>query len=69
VGKTDAKTGENPVAYVVLKDGAEATADELKYYVNGKVAAYKAVREVKLLQELPLNAAGKVLKRSLKDQA
>jgi long-chain acyl-CoA synthetase len=69
VGKTDAKTGENPVAYAVLKDGAEATADELKYYVNGKVAAYKAVREVKLLQELPLNAAGKVLKRSLKDQA
>jgi long-chain acyl-CoA synthetase len=67
VGKADAEAGENPVAYVVLKDGAAATAEEIKSFVNGKVAAYKAIREIIFLQALPINAAGKVLKRALRE--
>lgn len=69
VGKADAEAGENPVAYVVLKDGTAASAQEIKSFVNSKVAAYKALREVFFLKELPFNAAGKVLKRSLRGQA
>lgn len=68
VGKANAKAGENPVAYVVLKGDSAASTEEIKSYVNGKVAAYKAVREVVFLQELPLNAAGKVLKRNLRER-
>jgi long-chain acyl-CoA synthetase len=68
IGKADDKAGENPVAYVVLKDGAAVTAEEIKSFVNGKVAAYKAVREVNFLKELPFNAAGKVLKTALRSQ-
>lgn len=66
VGKADAEAGENPVAFVVLKDGAAASSEEIRGFANGKVASYKALREVIFHQELPMNAAGKVLKRSLK---
>lgn len=69
VGKVDVKAGENPVAYVVLKDVAVATSEEIKTFVNGKVASYKAVREVVFLTELPYSAAGKVLKRTLRERA
>jgi acyl-CoA synthetase (AMP-forming)/AMP-acid ligase II len=67
VGKTDAKAGENPVAYVVLREGAAATAGEIKSFVNHKVASYKAVHEVFFLRELPISGAGKVLKRVLNE--
>ena len=66
VGKSDAMAGEVPKAYIVLKDGAVATAEEIMVYVNSKVASYKAIREVEFRKELPLSAAGKVLKRQLK---
>jgi long-chain acyl-CoA synthetase len=69
VGKPDPKTGETPVAYIVLKDGAAATAEEIKNYVNAKVAAYKAIRDVVFLDALPLTAAGKVFKRALKERS
>jgi long-chain acyl-CoA synthetase len=68
VGKPDAKTGENPTAYIVLKDDSESTADEIKHFVNSKVAVYKAIHEVVLVADLPFNAAGKVLKRALKER-
>jgi long-chain acyl-CoA synthetase len=69
VGKADAEAGENPVAYVVLKDGAEATAEAIEEFVNSKVAAYKAVHKVIFMQEIPINGAGKVLKRVLRERA
>jgi long-chain acyl-CoA synthetase len=69
VGKPDMEAGENSVAYVVLKDGAFALAEEIKSFVNRKVAFYKAIRQVIFLQSLPISAAGKVLKRVLSEQA
>jgi len=68
VGKADTQTGENPVAYVVLKEGSAVKPEEIKSFVNCNVAAYKAISEVIFVQELPINAAGKVLKRALKCQ-
>lgn len=67
VGKAGAEAGENSVAYVVLKDGAATSVEEIKTFVNEKVAAYKAIREVIFLQALPINAAGKILKRTLRE--
>ncbi|MCW4024684.1 MAG: long-chain fatty acid--CoA ligase [Candidatus Bathyarchaeota archaeon] len=69
VGKPDAYGGEIPKAYVVLKDDAVVSNEELMEFVNGKVASYKAIRELELKKELPLSAAGKVLKRVLKEHA
>jgi long-chain acyl-CoA synthetase len=67
VGKPDVAAGEVPVAFVVLKEGAAASAEEIMAFVNSKVASYKAIREVEFRKELPLSSAGKVLKRTLKE--
>ncbi len=67
VGKPDSKAGEVPKAFVVLKTDASASEEEIKAYVNQKVALYKAVREVQFMADLPLSPAGKVLKRALKE--
>jgi len=65
VGKPDASAGEVPVAFVVIKDGAAASAEELMAFVNSQMAPYKAIREVKFRTELPISSAGKVLRRLL----
>ena len=68
VGKPDVLAGEVPKAFIVLKEGMVASADEIMSFVNGKVASYKAIRDVEFRKELPLSPAGKVLKRYLKDE-
>jgi long-chain acyl-CoA synthetase len=65
VGKPDHAAGEVPKAFIVLKDDACASEAELKEFVNTKVAYYKAIREIEFCEDLPLSAAGKVLKRAL----
>ncbi len=60
--------GETPLAAVVLKVGAGATADELRDWINERVAArYQRVREVVILDAFPRNAAGKTLKREMRE--
>ena len=68
VGKPDETAGELPVAFVQLKAGAQATADELMDYVNERVAAYKKLRAIQFIGLIPVSPAGKVLKRELWDQ-
>lgn len=64
-GKKDQLEGEVPKAFIVLKEGLTASEQEIMDFVNQKVAFYKAIREVEFRKELPLSAAGKVLKRML----
>lgn len=66
--KVDALAGEVPKAYIVLKDGASATGEEIMAFVNCKMAPYKAIKEVEFRKELPISGAGKVLRRQLKEQ-
>jgi long-chain acyl-CoA synthetase len=68
VGKPDEKAGELPVAFVQLKTTRQATDNELIEFVNEKVAAYKKLREIIFTDMVPVSAAGKVLKRELRDQ-
>ncbi len=67
-GRLDGSGNEVPMAFVVLKEGVVASAEELKTFVNDKVAAYKAIHQLEIRKELPLSPAGKVLKRALKEQ-
>ena len=57
--------GEEVAAAVVLKDGAEATPDEIKAYVKERVAAYKYPRLVWIEDDLPKTSTGKILKREI----
>ena len=51
---------------VVLKTGAEASADEIRAYVKERVAAYKYPRKIWFSDELPKGPTGKILKREIK---
>ncbi len=68
VGMPDATWGEVGHAFVVLKAGAQATHAELIAYCRERLAAYKAPRHVSLVAGLPTSAAGKILKRDLRQQ-
>ncbi len=67
IGKPDQATGEVPKAFIVLKEGAAASAQGIMVFVNDKVAPYKAIREVEFRKELPISLAGKILKRLLQE--
>lgn len=58
--------GEEVAAAVVLRDGTEVTAEELRQFVRERVAPYKYPRIIKIMDELPKTAAGKILKREIK---
>lgn len=64
-GERDDDLGERVVAWVVLRAGAEATADALAAHVAGELAPHKRPRTVRFLAELPRNELGKVQKRRL----
>ncbi len=66
VAVPDEKLGEEVGAAVVLKDGADASADELRDFVKQKVAAYKYPRHLWFQDELPKGPTGKILKREIR---
>jgi acyl-CoA synthetase (AMP-forming)/AMP-acid ligase II len=62
------KWGETPVAAVVLRASATASAEELRDWINGRVAArYQRVDRVVIMDDFPRNAAGKTLKREMRE--
>ena len=65
IGVDDDEFGQRLAAYVVREPGATVTGDDLRQYVKERLAGYKVPRDVTLLDELPRNAAGKVVKREL----
>jgi long-chain acyl-CoA synthetase len=52
-------------AAVALKDGCDASADELRDYLKQRVAAYKYPRVIWIVDELPKGPTGKILKREI----
>lgn len=69
VGAPDAAAGEIPLAYVVRKAGAGVCAEDIMQFVSGRVAAYKKVRAVEFIAEIPKSPSGKILRRILKEKA
>jgi long-chain acyl-CoA synthetase len=57
--------GEEVAAAVALKEGAEASEDELRAHCKEQVAAYKYPRQVWFVDELPKGPTGKILKREI----
>jgi acyl-CoA synthetase (AMP-forming)/AMP-acid ligase II len=61
--------GETPVAAVVLNEGAVATHIEIKCWANQNLEArYQKIYKVLVMDELPRNVAGKILKRELREK-
>jgi fatty-acyl-CoA synthase len=66
VGVPDAKWGEVPHAFVVLRSGASATPEQLREFVRSRLAHFKSPREVTFVGELPKTATGKIQKYVLR---
>lgn len=67
VGIPDERWGEAPCACIVLQPGAQASAEEILRFCDGRIARYKLPRSVVFLDAIPRNAMGKVLRRKLRD--
>ena len=68
VGVPDAYRGETVKAYVSLRPGQTATAEDLIAFCREQMAAYKYPRQVEFLDELPKTVSGKLLRRELRDR-
>jgi acyl-CoA synthetase (AMP-forming)/AMP-acid ligase II len=67
IGVPDDEWGESVRAIVQLRTGMTATADELTALCLSRLAGYKKPRSYEFVDELPRDAAGKLLKRQLRD--
>ena len=67
IGTPDEKWGEIVTAYIIKKEGAEVTEDEIKGFCRKEIAGYKVPKKVVFIDSLPMSASGKVLKYKLRD--
>lgn len=67
IGIPDSYRGETVKAFVSLRPGTEATAEELIAHCKERMAAYKYPRAIEILDDIPKTATGKLLRRVLRD--
>lgn len=69
VGIPEARLGEVPVAFVLLKPGVEARDDELREFCAEHLSGYKVPKSFRVVQSFPVNGAGKIEKYRLREMA
>jgi len=69
VGVPDAKYGEELLAAVRLRTGAELTEEQVRDYCRGRLAHYKVPRYVRFVAEYPMTVTGKIQKFKIRDAA
>ncbi len=69
IGVPDRQYGEEVMACVILKDGETMTEQEMKDYVNSHMARHKVPRYIEFVSAFPMNAAGKILKYKMREDA
>jgi fatty-acyl-CoA synthase len=67
VGIPDERMGEELCAWVRLKPGAEASADDMREFCRGQIAHYKVPRYVRIVGEFPTTVTGKVQKYLIRE--
>ena len=68
IGMPDALMGEEVLAFVVLRPGQSATADEVIAFCQSRLAKYKCPREIRFVDALPKSPVGKILRKELRSQ-
>lgn len=69
VGTPDARLGEKPIAFLRLQPGGQVSADELREFCSERLSGYKVPDAFRIVQEFPVNSAGKVEKYRLREMA
>ena len=65
----DARYGEELMAWVRLRPGADVDADGLREFCRGRIAHFKIPRYFKFVDEFPMTVTGKVQKFKMREQA
>jgi acyl-CoA synthetase (AMP-forming)/AMP-acid ligase II len=68
IGIADERLGEVGMAFVVLRPGASTSGDDVIAWSRDEMANYKVPRRVEILDALPINATGKVVKDDLRQR-
>jgi len=68
VGLPDSKYGEELCAWIILRDGAHVTEDEVREFCRGQIAHYKIPRYVKFVSAFPMTVTGKIQKYLIRNQ-
>jgi len=69
IGKPDDEAGELPMAFIVAAPGQAApTLEQVQEFLADKLAHYKQVRILEVVEEIPKSASGKILRRVLRDR-
>ncbi len=69
VGVPDPRYGEEACAYIILNKGEKASEEEMREYGNANMAKHKVPRYFIFVSEFPMNAAGKILKYKMREDA
>ncbi len=69
VGVPDERYGEEACAYIIIKKGLSSTEEEMREYGNSHMAKHKVPRYFIFVKEFPMNAAGKILKYKMREDA
>ena len=69
IGVPDKQYGEEIMACIILKDGQTMTEQEIKDYIAANMARHKVPRYIDFVDEFPMNAAGKILKYKMREDA
>jgi long-chain acyl-CoA synthetase len=68
LGRPDPDTGEAIVAFVQARPGTRPEGDKILDFVNSRVAHYKKIKEIIIIDEIPISGPGKILKRVLREK-
>ncbi|MBQ1472164.1 MAG: AMP-binding protein, partial [Eubacterium sp.] len=69
IGVPDKKYGEEAMACIILKEGESVVEKEMHDFIAGRLARHKVPRYIKFVDSFPMNAAGKVLKYKMREDA
>ncbi len=69
VGVPDVKYGEEVLACIRVREGAELTEQEVREYCEGRIARFKHPRYIKIVDDFPMTASGKIQKYKIREIA
>ena len=69
IGVPDDQYGEEIMACIILKEGESMTVEEMKQYIRDHMAKHKVPKYIDFVDSFPMNAAGKILKFKMREDA
>lgn len=69
VGVPDEKYGEEVMAWIIPKERAKLTSEDIRSYCNGKISRHKIPRYIQFIDQYPMTASGKIQKFKLREQS